>query len=202
MVSAVGNVREHNEDNFYVPGKNPVRPDVRTEGSGEIAALSFGGFGSGAMGRGGEGGVGGESGAGGENPFPLTLIVADGMGGQQAGEHASRMAVEIIPKELSRRLGREENDEKSVQSAIKDAVAEANQEILGCSSASSEMANMGTTVVLAVFRHDKVYVAGIGDSRAYRLREGRFEQLTKDHSLADALYEAGTITKEEMPNHK
>ena len=61
---------------------------------------------------------------------------------------------------------------------------------------------MGTTVVLALFRNDRVYIAGIGDSRAYRLRAGRIEQLTKDHSLADALLEAGTITTEELPNHK
>ena len=64
---------------------------------------------------------------------------------------------------------------------------------------STEFSNMGTTVVLALFRNDRVYVAGIGDSRAYRLRDGRLEQLTKDHSLADALLEAGTITTEELP---
>ena len=56
----------------------------------------------------------------------------------------------------------------------------------------TEFNNMGTTVVLALFRNDRVYVAGIGDSRAYRLRDGRIEQLTKDHSLAQALLEAGT----------
>ena len=61
---------------------------------------------------------------------------------------------------------------------------------------------MGTTVVLAQFLNDRVYVAGIGDSRAYRLRDGRLEQLTKDHSLADALLDAGTITAEELPTHK
>ena len=61
---------------------------------------------------------------------------------------------------------------------------------------------MGTTVVLAQFRHDRVYIAGIGDSRAYRLRDNKLEQLTKDHSLADALLDAGTITKEELSTHK
>jgi protein phosphatase len=61
---------------------------------------------------------------------------------------------------------------------------------------------MGTTVVLAQFRFDRVFVAGIGDSRAYRLRDGRLERLTKDHSLADALLEAGTISPEELPTHK
>ncbi len=81
-------------------------------------------------------------------------------------------------------------------------MAEVNQEILGSSGAVTEFSNMGTTVVLALFRNDRAFVAGIGDSRAYRLRDGRLEQLTKDHSLADALLEAGTITAEELPNHK
>ena len=81
-------------------------------------------------------------------------------------------------------------------------MAEVNQEILGSSGAVTEFSNMGTTVVLAQFRFDRVFVAGIGDSRAYRLRDGRLEQLTKDHSLADALLDAGTITAEELPTHK
>jgi protein phosphatase len=124
------------------------------------------------------------------------------MGGQQAGEEASRMAIEIIPKEVARRLAPDQFGAKETQAAIRDAVAVANQEILGSSGAVTEFSNMGTTVVLALFRNDKVYVAGIGDSRAYRLRAGRLERLTKDHSLADALLEAGTITNEELPNHK
>jgi protein phosphatase len=133
---------------------------------------------------------------------PALFMVADGMGGQQAGEEASRMAIEIIPKEVAKRLGPDESDLKMTQTAIRDAVAEANQEILGSSGAVTEFSNMGTTVVLALFRNDRAYVAGIGDSRAYRLRAGRLERLTKDHSLADALLEAGTITNEELPNHK
>jgi protein phosphatase len=133
---------------------------------------------------------------------PALFLVADGMGGQQAGEEASRMAIEIIPKEVTRRLGAEESDVKATQSAIRDSVAEANQEILGSSGTVTEFSNMGTTVVLALFRNDRVFVAGIGDSRAYRLRSGRLDRLTKDHSLADALLEAGTITTEELPNHK
>src|SRR5262249_52525308 len=111
-------------------------------------------------------------------------------------------AVEIIPKEVARRLGATDADLKLTQSAIRDSVAEANQEILGSSGTVTEFSNMGTTVVLALFRNERVYVAGIGDSRAYRLRAGRLERLTKDHSLADALLEAGTITTEELPNHK
>ena len=127
------------------------------------------------------------------------FIVADGMGGQQAGEQASLMAVELIPSAIARRLPPDEKEPSRIKDAIQDAVADVNQEILGSSGAMTEFSNMGTTVVLAQFRFDRVFVAGIGDSRAYRLRDGRLEQLTKDHSLADALLDAGTITAEELP---
>ncbi len=178
VVSTVGNYREHNEDNFSLP---------TAEGK--------------AMG----GGVGYR-----DASLEITIderaiypfIVADGMGGQLAGEKASQMAVDIIPKELSRRIDPAESDDRMIQKLIKDAVAVANQEILGLSVVQTEFNNMGTTVVLALFHKDRVYFAGIGDSRAYRLRDGRIEQLTKDHSLAQALLEAGTITAEELPNHK
>lgn len=177
VVSTVGNHREHNEDNFYVPGRRSVRADRPADAlSGEHATATLDP----------------------ENVF----VVADGMGGQLAGEHASAMAVDIIPRAIERRLPAEESDPKAVQGAIRDSFAEANQEILGCSGAVSDYANMGTTAVVVLFRHHAAYVAGIGDSRAYRLRGGRLERLTKDHSLADALLDAGTITEEELAHHK
>ena len=129
-------------------------------------------------------------------------IVADGMGGQQAGEQASLMAVELIPRAIARRLSADENEPSRIKEVIRDAVAEVNQEILGSSGAIHEYSNMGTTVVLAQFRFDRVFVAGIGDSRAYRLRDSRLEQLTKDHSLADALLDAGTISQAEFDQIK
>jgi serine/threonine protein phosphatase PrpC len=176
VVSARGNYREHNEDNFYVPGRRSVRHDSGTESHSDMPAMTM-------------------------EPSNL-FIVADGMGGQQAGEQASLMAVDLIPRSIQRRLSPEEADPARIKDAIRDAVAEVNQEILGSSGAVTEFSNMGTTVVLAQFRFDRVYVAGIGDSRAYRLRDGRLEQLTKDHSLADALLDAGTITADELANHK
>jgi serine/threonine protein phosphatase PrpC len=103
---------------------------------------------------------------------------------------------------IAKRLSPDEKEPGRIKDAIRGAVAEVNQEILGSSGAVTEFSNMGTTVVLAQFCFDRVFVAGIGDSRAYRLREGRLEQLTKDHSLADALLDAGTITADELPNHK
>jgi protein phosphatase len=187
VVSVRGNYREHNEDNFYVPGKRSVRHD------------SFGDVGGGS--GSGTGTAFGEGETMTLDPSNL-FIVADGMGGQQAGEQASLMAVELIPRELAKRLPPDQCEPRRIQEAIREAVAEVNQEILGSSGTITEFSNMGTTVVLAQFRPDKVYVAGIGDSRAYRLRDGRLEQLTKDHSLADALVEAGTITREEAPTHK
>jgi len=175
VVSVRGNYREHNEDNYHVPERRSVRHDVLND-SGEHASLTLG-------------------------PSNL-FIVADGMGGQQGGEQASLMAVELIPREVARRLSADENDSRHVQEALRDAVAQVNQEIMGSSGAMAEFSNMGTTVVLAQFRPDKVYIAGIGDSRAYRLRDGVMERLTKDHSLADALLDAGTITPEELQHHK
>lgn len=130
------------------------------------------------------------------------FIVADGMGGQQAGEQASLMAIQLIPRALARRLPLVENNPQTVQKAVRDAVGEVNHEIMGSAGVAPELANMGTTVVLALFRNDRVYVAGVGDSRAYRLRRGKIEQLTRDHSLADALRDAGTISPEEVPHHK
>jgi protein phosphatase len=176
VVSVRGNYREHNEDNFFVPGRRSVRHDGGAESQSEMSALTM------------------ES----SNLF----IVADGMGGQQAGEQASLMAVDLIPRAIQKRLAAEEGEPGRIKEAIRDAVAEVNQEILGSSGAVTEFSNMGTTVVLAQFRFDRVYVAGIGDSRAYRLRDGRLEQLTKDHSLADALLDAGTITADELATHK
>jgi protein phosphatase len=176
VVSVRGNYREHNEDNFYVPGRRSVRHDSGSESTSEMPAVTL-------------------------EPSNL-FIVADGMGGQQAGEQASLMAIEMIPKAIARRLSPDEQEPNRIKEAIRDAVAEVNQEILGSSGAVTEFSNMGTTVVLAQFRFDRVFVTGIGDSRAYRMRDGRLEQLTKDHSLADALLDAGTITPEELPTHK
>lgn len=184
VVSTVGTVREHNEDNYYVPTRTLT-----------VQAAGVGGGGTGG---------GGNSSAGSQFPVgpPGLFVVADGMGGQQAGEKASSMAVEQIPRELQNRLSGSSIDDQGTVKAIKEAVASANRDILSLSSLETEFSNMGTTVVLALFQRDRVFVTGIGDSRAYRFRESKLEQLTRDHSLADALGEAGTIAREEVPTHK
>ncbi len=208
VVSVVGNVREHNEDNYYVPGQASLN------NNGPLVVPGTWGkkddtFSSAVTLEMVDNGQGQPSRNGPESPLmpgitsgPSGLfIVADGMGGQLAGEKASQMAVEMIPLEMARRL-QAQSDEKSTKRALQDAVAKANEEILALSHIGTEYANMGTTVVLAQFKDDRAYVAGIGDSRAYRLREGKLEQLTRDHSLANALGEAGTIRPEEVETHK
>lgn len=201
VYTTVGNYRDHNEDNYYVPGvpslrpvRSPYRPRVGRDplASGTGPAISEGTTAD----------------------LPVTTapptaldglyIVADGMGGQMAGERASQMAVDIIPIELGKRLGDNPSrfDDKAIRDAVRDAVGKANDEILAQSHLDSECSSMGTTVVLAYFCKDRAYVAGIGDSRAYRLRGRNLELLTEDHSLAQALGKAGTIRPEEVENHK
>lgn len=136
--------------------------------------------------------------------FPdLTVaIVADGMGGQAAGEIASKKAIEIIPRELRKALTPTLGGD-GVKAAIRRAIVQANEEIMAMGALDRDMKNMGTTVVLAVWRRGgELFVAGVGDSRCYHLRGGKISQLTVDHSLAQALVEANTITAAEAKEHK
>jgi len=143
----------------------------------------------------------------GDNGTPsLTLsIVADGMGGQQAGEKASQMATAIICRELAEQV-RTVRSAEDVRKAVRRSVVQANEEIISLGQHDREFKNMGTTVVLALwipeFRDDCVFVAGVGDSRGYLIRDGKIEQLTTDHSLAEALVQAKTISPEEAREHR
>jgi protein phosphatase len=119
-------------------------------------------------------------------------LVADGMGGQESGERASGLAAEIIPKVINARLAAEGADQ-----AVRAALAEANRAIVDAGQSQSAGRRMGTTAVLAVQQADQVFVANLGDSRAYLIRGGRVEQLTVDHTVADALERNGTLTSEQ-----
>jgi serine/threonine protein phosphatase PrpC len=204
VVTTRGNVRRRNEDNYFVSPSRAM-PANGTRSGRDGAGTAGGGV---APGREdtdtSRGGPGGAAGAGAEGVPPSLFIVADGMGGQLAGEKASAMAVELIPRELKRLEDQlpAPPDERAYQRAIREAIARANQEILAQSHLQADYANMGTTVGLALFRDGRVFVAGIGDSRVYHIRGDRIEQLTRDHSLAHALEEAGTISPEEVETHK
>jgi protein phosphatase len=121
------------------------------------------------------------------------FLVADGMGGQDRGEQASGMAAEIIPRVVQDRLAAKDQ----ADAAVKKAMAEANEAIVNAGKAQPEGRRMGTTAVLALRQADRMYVAGLGDSRAYLIRGGNIEQLTVDHSVAQALVATGALTPEE-----
>jgi serine/threonine protein phosphatase PrpC len=124
------------------------------------------------------------------------FLVADGMGGQDLGEQASSLAAEIIPRVLQNRLAAQEPANVAVQRAL----AEANQAIVSAGRAQPEGRRMGTTAVLALEHANQVYVAGLGDSRAYLIRGDRVDLLTVDHSVAKALELSGTLTADQARN--
>ena len=129
------------------------------------------------------------------------FLVADGMGGQSAGERASGLATEIIPQ----KLGQLDFDRASAEQAVKlidEAVSQANFEIMALGEIDSKLKNMGTTLTFLVRVAEVFYVGGVGDSRVYLLRGGKIEQLTTDHSLTQALVDAGTLTLEEAATHR
>jgi serine/threonine protein phosphatase PrpC len=135
-------------------------------------------------------------------PEMTICIVADGMGGQAAGEIASKRAIEVIPRELKKNLNPSvETDE--AKHIIRRAIVQANEEIIAMGALDRDLRNMGTTVVIAVWRKNaELYIASVGDSRAYAINGKAIKQLTVDHSLAQALVEAKTISADEARDHR
>jgi serine/threonine protein phosphatase PrpC len=127
------------------------------------------------------------------------VVLADGMGGYNAGEVASGMATAYIKTELSRWLSEvgEVARTREVRRAMEICVDSANLAIFNAANTNSQYAGMGTTLVVGVLRDDGLVLAHIGDSRCYRLRAGKLEQITRDHSLLQEQLDAGLITPEQ-----
>ena len=126
-------------------------------------------------------------------------VLADGMGGYNAGEVASNMATTFIRAELGRWL-REASSQASdaeVKRAMDICVDNANRAIFNAANDNPQYAGMGTTLVVAVFRDNRLLLGHVGDSRCYRLRAGRLQQITRDHSLLQEQIDAGLITPEQ-----
>jgi protein phosphatase len=132
------------------------------------------------------------------------VVLADGMGGYNAGEVASGMATTVITTELQHLL--EETPPYRLEPAsgrpwaeklLKDQIAKANTSIFQAAQSQPQYSGMGTTLVAGLFYDNKVMLAHIGDSRAYRLRGEAFEQLTRDHSLLQEQIDSGMITPEQ-----
>lgn len=126
-------------------------------------------------------------------------ILADGMGGYNAGEVASEMATAFIKSEMGRwltQVGKQANRQE-LGRALEICVENANHAIFRAASANPQYSGMGTTLVVSVFQDDTLILGHIGDSRCYRLRGMEFEQLTKDHSLLQEQIDAGLVTPQQ-----
>jgi protein phosphatase len=136
-------------------------------------------------------------------PDMTICLVADGMGGQNAGEVASKHAIEILPRELKENLAAALSQD-ATKTVIRKAIVTANDEIRFMAQHDPNLQQMGTTIVLSVWRKGSavMHVAGLGDSRAYLLRGKKIDQLTVDHSIAQALVEAKTISAQEARTHR
>ena len=140
----------------------------------------------------------------GSDPEYGLAVLADGMGGYQAGEVASAIAVDTILDEVRSKMKditTEEVDEETGYSRgtllFKAAIEKANETIYKAAHSKPECEGMGTTVVAVGFFDNRLTVAHVGDSRLYRLRDGHFEQVTSDHSLLQELIDKGFYTPEE-----
>lgn len=126
-------------------------------------------------------------------------IIADGMGGHQAGDVASQMATTLIKEkwQSSTELSLPEDTEKWLNNAI----AEINESVYEHAMKNEECQGMGTTVVIAICMEDFITIAHIGDSRCYLLNEEGFKQITEDHSLVNVLVQSGQISKDDAQEH-
>jgi serine/threonine protein phosphatase PrpC len=124
---------------------------------------------------------------------PPLFAVADGMGGAQAGEVASGLAVEAVAEMAS--------EPDNAEDALVEAISEANRRIYGMAQEDRELAGMGTTMTATLVHDGKVTIGHVGDSRAYRWREGELAQLTDDHSLVAELERHGKLTAAEARVH-
>ena len=132
------------------------------------------------------------------------FVLADGMGGYNAGEVASSIAVKTVLDLASEACNREdraatEPDTGMMRQTIvlRDAIARSNKIIHQTANSQSSCEGMGTTIVACLFYDDKISIAHVGDSRLYRVRQGRLEQITMDHSLLQELVDRGFYSREE-----
>jgi serine/threonine protein phosphatase PrpC len=165
----VGKTREHNEDSFVVADLSTNVASLQPS----VRAHTAG-------------------------PKGTLFMVADGMGGAAAGEIASQMATDIVLRELRDSwLPLTQPSPEAFARCLKRAAQSANQQIHAYATSHQEYRGMGTTATIAGLLGDTLYLAQIGDSRGYLVRDGVAKQITKDQSLMQKLIEAGELTEEE-----
>lgn len=132
---------------------------------------------------------------------PAVLVVADGMGGMEMGEEASRIAVETVKSDVFENSALLTDDEATITEKISNVFEKANEEILKFAETSNNVGKMGTTLVVSIVFKKHTYVFWIGDSRAYLFRKGKLQPLTKDHSYVQELVDAGKLSYEQSFYH-
>jgi PPM family protein phosphatase len=130
------------------------------------------------------------------DPEGRFFIVADGMGGHAGGEVASQLATEAIKNYLELQW-----DSSNPQDLLQEAILLANQAILNDQDANPLRRDMGTTIVIVIFKEDEPWYCHIGDSRLYRLRGAKLEQISEDHTWVAKAVQSGTITADESRTH-
>lgn len=128
-------------------------------------------------------------------------IVADGMGGHQAGDVASQLAVHTFRDMLERSASKEELSVQEGKMLIRQAIIKANDVVFDMASRNEQYYNMGTTIVAALYKEKDIVIGHIGDSRAYLITENQISQLTTDHTLVNELVKSGQISIEEAAHH-
>lgn len=130
------------------------------------------------------------------------FILADGMGGYNGGEIASKLAVETARNYIANNYKNVQKDDKeSILDLIKNAIEYANLIVYEKSKTDKELEEMGTTLDICLIYNNKLYIGHVGDSRIYRIRKNIIRKLTTDHSYVETLVKDGTITREEASNH-
>ena len=135
-------------------------------------------------------------------PSHDVYIVADGVGGNNSGEVASNTAVEEIAEFVRANNLKACETPEDIFTFFTRAIDVANKRIFDKGNASPETRGMATTMVLAHLKDDSVYIANVGDSRAYLFRNDRLKRVTKDHTYVNELIDKGYITKDEAETHK
>ena len=122
-------------------------------------------------------------------------VVADGMGGHAAGQEASHLAVRLVLE------GYYDDPATDILQSLRDAISRANAEVWEAASGDRELTGMGTTLVVAVVKGGSLYLANVGDSRVYLVRDGRIRQLTRDHSWVAEQVRASILKPEGARRH-
>lgn len=136
------------------------------------------------------------------DPEPALFLVSDGMGGHRGGAIASGIVAEDLPVMIENALDRlKAGTPRTVRALLKKLIAEQSKQVQLEGTSETGFKDMGATLVIALLRKGRCFVANIGDSRAYRLRKGRMVQLTRDHSVVSELIEKGRIEPEEAVDH-